>query len=95
MRNDARSSKWQYLAVGAAVACVAGVAAYLHFGPRTFCEAVAGGASLDELTRHMEEHDPTRLRTDGWGAFLAHTTSEPYACSYTIEDGRVVEARSH
>ena len=93
MRDDARSNKWPYLAAGAVVACVAGVAAYLHFGPRTFCAAVADGASLDELTQHMEKHDSARLQTDGWGAFFVHTTSGPYACSYTIEAGRVVEAR--
>ena len=95
MREDTRGRRWRYVAVGAILASVAGIAASLHFGPRTFCAAVADGASLDELTRHMERSDPSRLRTDGWGAFLVHTTSEPYACSYTVEDGRVVEARSH
>ena len=81
-------------AVGVVVVILIGAGAFIRFRPRTFCEAVADGASPAELTQHMAKNEPARLQTDGWGAYFVHTTSQPYSCWYTIENGRVASAEA-
>jgi hypothetical protein len=82
-----------YVALGLTTALTAGIVLYAYLRPGTLCQAVAAGASPDELTRI--------LREGGWsiskmhsGFIIEHTTSGAHACTLELQDGRVVSAKS-
>lgn len=79
-----------YSVLGAFIAGGGALMLYQFSQPASFCEAVEGGASLEELTEFLREHDPSRLSQDGSYAQFEHTTSRPFSCLYEISDGNVV-----
>jgi len=90
-----RRSRLAFIAfAGVAATGVAGWFGYkqLHYG--SFCQAVNAGASPEELTEHLRKYDPARLNSDGWTGSIEHTTTQPFACEFEIEGGKVIAARA-
>ncbi len=83
-----------FAAAGIAVIGVAGWLVYerSHYG--SFCQAVHAGASLEQLTEYLREHDPARLNVDGALESIEHTTTRPFACEFEIEGGQVNSAKA-
>ena len=92
----AKVGRKNLLILAVAGIALVGVAAYLYFDRYrfgSFCQAVEGGASLEELTEFWQRHDPKMLVEAPVG-MIEHTTTRPYGCTYEVADGKVISARS-
>jgi hypothetical protein len=90
-------SKGTWYAVGGVFilfAAIIGICLYQRFEPvhtRTFCEAIADGATMNELTRMLAEAG--ELAPDRFGGFIEDPPSAASSCTYTVSGGKVTQAK--
>jgi hypothetical protein len=75
----------------ASLLCLPLVAGFGQHSSQTFCEAVAAGASLDELTLFLAK-DGQPL-TDGMASLIEDPPNSASPCAYEVRGGRVVSAK--
>jgi hypothetical protein len=90
-------SKGAWYAIGGVFilfAAIIGLYLYQRFEPfhtRTFCEAIADGATMDELTRMLA--DAGELTPDRVGGIIEDPPSDASSCTYTVWGGKVTQAK--
>jgi hypothetical protein len=79
---------WSFLA---SLLCLSLVASCGQRSGQTFCEAVAAGASMDELTLLLTKDG--RPPTDGMASLIEDPPNSASPCAYEVRGGRVVSAK--
>jgi hypothetical protein len=90
MKRTIQFSKHWFVVAASSALILAGVAGCDRSADLSFCEAVASGASNEQLTLILSENG--ELLRDGSASIIEDPPNDASPCDYEVRGGRVVEA---